>query len=157
MSEPPDLDRIKPAATPPPDQPDPQTQAEVKEYRQKAPTPLEREAQAHSAHIAELRARIELHCSELTDQKGKLDAERQEAKQLAIRNAHLEEIAHSVSWLTLIGNLLSLLGGAAIGIGGAAPSLSDTAKGLWTGAGIGLVAGGATLTVLGVAVGKRSR
>jgi hypothetical protein len=151
MSEPPDVERIKQPTHVPPDQPDPKTQAEAQDLtRRKALTPLEREAATFRLFIDSLNVQIG-DCkvelvraqAETASLRSQLESEKRRGEALAVRCARLEEVGSSVGFMTVLGTIMTVVGGVLLSIAGAAPNLTDASK-------TGLVVGGTVGAACGV-------
>jgi hypothetical protein len=164
MSDLPDLGKIRPPDQPPADQPDQNTADEAQELRKKAPTPLEREAEAHRRHEESLSQRISYHneeCvqlrAEVTALRAELTSERQETKSLAVSCAVLQTSSCAVSCMTMIGNSLTILGGVLLGVAGAGSGLTESQKMGLTGAGAALAVCGCIIVFASYAVSWRTK
>jgi len=152
MSDVPDLGQIRPPDQPPADQPDPKTTDEAQELKKKAPSPLEREADARRAHIASLNERILYHngeCEHLRAEialvRGSLDGVQQREQNLAVRCKQLETASGITGCFNLLGIVLTIGGPCLLGYAGSALGLSDAQKNWYC-------AGGGGITICGILV-----
>jgi hypothetical protein len=159
MSDMPDLGKIKPPEHPPADQPDQKTTDEALELRKKAPTPLEREAEAHRSHVESLQQRIAYHngeCEQLRAEvavlRAELTGERQETKSLSVSCAVLQTSGCAVGCMTTAGTFLTIIGSVLLGVAGVASGLTDPQKMGLTGAGAALAVCGGLFVVASYAV-----
>jgi hypothetical protein len=164
MSDLPDLGKIRPPDQPPADQPDQKTADEAQELRKKAPTPLEREAEAHRSHIESLHQRIAYHndeCvqlrTELVALRAELTGERQETKSLTVSCAVLQTSGCAVGCMTMAGNFLTVLGSVLLGVAGVVSGLTESQKMGLTGSGAALAVCGGLFVVASYAVSWRTK
>lgn len=152
MSDVPDLGKIKPSESSPPEQPDQRTAAEDSYLKRKPPTPTESLAASHLAHIESYKVRIEYHCGENERLRAEIDAirrdldgSRQREKDLAVRCKQLETASEIAGGFNLLGIVLTIAGPCLLGYAGSSPGLTDAQK-------YGYCAGGGALTVCGILV-----
>ncbi len=164
MSGEPDIQRIKAPPLMPAEQPDPMTQAEKEELQKKAATPTDRLVVAFHSHLACLNGHVDHHKGEGERFRGEvsalrdvLKAERLRAERLGMENVKLRELSWAVGWMTLLGNGMTAIGGALLGVAGCWPGLNDSAKFVFSGGGIAMAFCGIVLIVLSYRTGLRAR